>query len=64
MSEMNFTEIPKAYDPSVVEDKCFKYWQKNKLFHSEPDEKRKPFTIAIPPPNITGIIQSRIFLSA
>jgi len=56
MSEMNFTEIPKAYDPSVVEDKWYKYWQKNNLFHSEPDEKKKPFTIAIPPPNITGML--------
>jgi valyl-tRNA synthetase len=53
---MNFKEIPKAYDPSKTEDKWYKYWLDNELFHSEPDEKKKPFTIAIPPPNITGML--------
>ena len=53
---MNFKEIPKAYDPSKTEDKWYKYWLDNELFHSEPDKKKKPFTIAIPPPNITGML--------
>jgi valyl-tRNA synthetase len=48
-------EIPKAYDPSRTEDKWYKYWLDNGLFHSEPNEK-PPFTIAIPPPNITGML--------
>lgn len=48
-------EIPKAYDPSKTEDKWYKYWLDNGLFHSEPNEK-PPFTIAIPPPNITGML--------
>ena len=48
-------EIPKAYDPSKTEDKWYKYWLDNGLFHSEPNEK-SPFTIAIPPPNITGML--------
>ncbi len=48
-------EIPKAYDPSKTEDKWYKYWLDNKLFHSEPNEK-PPFTIAIPPPNVTGML--------
>lgn len=47
--------IPKAYDPSKTEDKWYKYWLDNGLFHSEPNEK-PPFTIAIPPPNITGML--------
>jgi valyl-tRNA synthetase len=48
-------EIPKAYDPSKTEDKWYKYWLGNGLFHSEPNDK-PPFTIAIPPPNITGML--------
>jgi valyl-tRNA synthetase len=51
----NKREIPKAYDPSKTEDKWYKYWLDNGLFHSEPNEK-PPFTIAIPPPNITGML--------
>jgi len=52
----NGTEIPKAYDPSAVEDKWYGYWLKNNLFHSEADESKKPYTIVIPPPNVTGIL--------
>ena len=48
-------EIPSKYDPTVVEDKWYKYWLENKLFHSEPDE-REPYTIVIPPPNVTGVL--------
>ena len=51
----NKREIPKAYDPSKTEDKWYKYWLDNELFHSEPNDK-PPFTIAIPPPNITGML--------
>jgi valyl-tRNA synthetase len=51
----NKREIPKAYDPSKTEDKWYKYWLDNGLFHSEPNDK-PPFTIAIPPPNITGML--------
>ena len=51
----NKPEIPKAYDPSKTEDKWYKYWLDNELFHSEPNEK-PPFTIAIPPPNVTGML--------
>ncbi len=55
MSETKFSEIPKAYDPSKTEDKWYKYWLDNGFFHSEPNDK-PPFTIAIPPPNITGML--------
>ena len=48
-------EIPKAYDSSNAEDKWYKYWLDNEIFHSKPNEK-PPFTIAIPPPNITGML--------
>ena len=48
-------ELASKYDPSEVEGKWYKYWLDNKLFHSEPDE-REPYTIVIPPPNVTGVL--------
>ena len=50
------TEIPKNYDPHVCEDKWYRYWEENKLFNSEPDENKIPYTIVIPPPNVTGML--------
>ncbi|NQU54182.1 MAG: valine--tRNA ligase [Bacteroidetes bacterium] len=48
-------EIPSKYNPVEVEDKWYKYWMDNKFFHSTPDE-REPYTIVIPPPNVTGVL--------
>lgn len=48
-------EIASKYNPAEVEDKWYKYWMENRLFHSEPDE-REPYTIVIPPPNVTGVL--------
>lgn len=48
-------EIPSKYDPKSVEGKWYDYWMKNKFFHSTPDD-REPYTIVIPPPNVTGIL--------
>lgn len=48
-------EIEAKYDPSMKEDKWYKYWLDNGFFHSEPDE-RTPYTIVIPPPNVTGVL--------
>jgi valyl-tRNA synthetase len=48
-------EIPKKYNPSSIEDKWYAFWQENKLFHSEPDE-REAYTVVIPPPNVTGVL--------
>lgn len=48
-------EIPKTYDPSQVEDKWYKHWMKQGFFRSVPDE-REPYTIVIPPPNVTGVL--------
>lgn len=47
--------IATKYNPSDVEDKWYAYWLKNNFFHSEPDE-REPYTIVIPPPNVTGVL--------
>lgn len=48
-------EIPKTYDPKITEDKWYAHWLKHKFFKSTPDE-REPYTIVIPPPNVTGVL--------
>ena len=48
-------ELPSKYNPSQVEDKWYAYWLEHKFFHSEPDG-REPYTVVIPPPNVTGIL--------
>ena len=48
-------ELQSKYDPSSTEDKWYAYWLEHNFFHSEPDE-REPYTIVIPPPNVTGIL--------
>ncbi len=44
------------YDPSEVEDKWYKYWLDQDFFHSEPNPDKEPYTIVIPPPNVTGVL--------
>ncbi|EGV44198.1 valine--tRNA ligase [Bizionia argentinensis JUB59] len=48
-------QIPSKYDASQVESKWYDYWMKNNYFHSTPDH-REPYTIVIPPPNVTGVL--------
>lgn len=48
-------ELPKTYSPQNIEDKWYQYWLKNRYFHAEPDN-REPYTIVIPPPNVTGVL--------
>ena len=47
-------EIPKQYDPKQVESKIYQMWLDGNYFHAERDPEKKPFTIVIPPPNVTG----------
>ncbi len=47
-------ELAKTYDPHGLEDRIYQKWLEKKYFHAEVDETKKPFTIVIPPPNITG----------
>ena len=47
-------ELAKTYDPSSMEDRLYKKWEDGKYFHAEVDRSKKPFTIVMPPPNITG----------
>ena len=48
-------ELASKYDPQVVESKWYQYWLDNKLFSSKPDG-REPYTVVIPPPNVTGVL--------
>jgi valyl-tRNA synthetase len=48
-------DLAPKYDPTLVEDKWYKYWMEKGFFHSEPDE-REAYTIVIPPPNVTGVL--------
>lgn len=47
-------ELPKTYDPKQVESRIYKNWCDKGYFHAEVDKSKKPFTIVIPPPNVTG----------
>ncbi len=47
-------QLDKVYDPKQVEDKTYRFWQDGGYFHAEPNPDKKPYTIVIPPPNITG----------
>ncbi|MBI4982481.1 MAG: valine--tRNA ligase [Candidatus Omnitrophica bacterium] len=49
-------EIPSRYNPKDTEDKWYKFWQDEFLFSAKPSLDKKPFTIVIPPPNVTGIL--------
>ncbi|NLD86842.1 MAG: class I tRNA ligase family protein, partial [Clostridiales bacterium] len=47
-------ELQKTYDPKASEDKLYKFWEESGFFNAEIDENKEPFTIVIPPPNVTG----------
>ncbi|MES2732593.1 MAG: valine--tRNA ligase [Bacteroidota bacterium] len=48
--------ISKTYNPKEVEDKWYQYWLENQFFTSRPNPNKEPFTIVIPPPNVTGVL--------
>ncbi|MCH9633520.1 MAG: Valine--tRNA ligase [Chlamydiae bacterium] len=49
-------EIPTAYNPKEVEDKWYSFWKENRLFEADPQSKKEPFSLVMPPPNVTGIL--------
>ena len=49
-------EMPKAYLPAEIEEKWYAEWEANKRFHGVPNPDKKPYSIVIPPPNVTGIL--------
>jgi valyl-tRNA synthetase len=50
------TELPKAYIPKDAEERWYSFWEGHGYFHAKPESSKKPYTIVIPPPNITGIL--------
>ena len=48
-------QLADKYSPELIEQKWYDFWIENNLFHSEPDN-REPYTIVIPPPNVTGML--------
>ena len=50
------SELPKAYNPKEAEEKWYPFWEQHKFFHAEVKPNKVPYTIVIPPPNITGIL--------
>jgi valyl-tRNA synthetase len=52
---LNFQSLPKQYDPRSTESKWYDYWTHHRYFNSTPDE-REPYTVLIPPPNVTGVL--------
>ena len=51
---MEENNIPKVYDPKSFEKKWYGFWEENKLFHAVVEEEKEPYSIVIPPPNVTG----------
>ncbi len=49
-------ELPKQYHHAGPEERWYRFWEERKYFHSEPDPRRKPYAIVIPPPNVTGAL--------
>ncbi|MCB5231165.1 MAG: class I tRNA ligase family protein, partial [Candidatus Cloacimonas sp.] len=49
-------EIGKAYEPNKIEGKWYSYWQQNGFFKPKIDQNKQPYTVLMPPPNVTGIL--------
>ncbi len=53
---MDFFELPKAYDPKETDRKWVHFWEENQFFKVDPHSKKPPFSLVIPPPNVTGVL--------
>jgi len=53
---MSSEELPKTYEPQEIETKWIDFWEKGNFFKADPNSKKKPFTIVMPPPNVTGVL--------
>ncbi len=51
-----FQDLPKQYEHAAAQQRWYRFWEERGYFHSEPDPKRRPYTIVIPPPNVTGAL--------
>ncbi len=55
-TQPSLQDLPKQYDHAAAQQRWYPFWQQKGYFHSQPDAKRKPYTIVIPPPNVTGAL--------
>ena len=53
---MSVSQLDKIYNPTHIEDKWYQHWLDKNYFYSKPDSNKKPYTIVIPPPNVTGML--------
>ena len=53
---VNFSELPTTYDAKATEDRIYKFWEDNECFKADAKSPKKPFSIVIPPPNVTGVL--------
>ncbi len=56
MSEFSIDDLPKQYDHIAAQKRWYAFWEEKKLFHGTPDPQKKPFSVVIPPPNVTGAL--------
>ena len=54
MEKENLSVDLGTYQPSAIEENCYEFWEKNGVFHDEPDESKEAYSIVLPPPNVTG----------
>ena len=54
-------ELSKVYEPQEVEGRIYEMWQKGGYFHTRRDPDKKPFTIVMPPPNVTAVSYTHLF---
>ena len=53
---INFSDLPTTYDAKATEERIYKFWEDNECFKADAKSPKKPFSIVIPPPNVTGVL--------
>ena len=56
VKEHLMNELNKSYDPKKTEEKWYRFWSEKKFFQADPSSKKEPFSIIMPPPNVTGVL--------
>ena len=56
MTTINIEDLPTVYDAQNTESKIYKFWEENELFKADAKSPKEPYSIVIPPPNVTGVL--------
>ena len=56
-TKIKFEDLPTVYDPSITENAMYKLWEDGDYFKANAHSNKPPYTIVIPPPNVTGVLQ-------